>query len=308
MQTYTYTVSEESQGNRLDRVLTTQQPEYSRSYYKELITEDCVTVNGTIVSKPSCPLKAGDTIVVTVPSARPMGALPLPAEDLGVRVVYEHTDFLIVYKPAGLLVHSPNDKSTEVSLVDWLVHSFKDLKTVGPEDRPGIVHRLDKETSGLLVIPRNNKAHATFSKMFQDRQIEKTYLAFVDGHTDKKGSIDEPIGRDLIRRHRMAVTLAGRHALTHYKAVRYYEEATLLELQIITGRTHQIRVHCASLGHSLLGDTTYGVSHKRIKRQALHAYNVAFMYKDHWYSVTYDMPEDMRTLEKSLKPLSVDFS
>ena len=298
MQTFTYKVREEFEGSRLDRVLTTKKPEYSRSYYKELITEDCVTINGATISKPSCPLKTGDTITVTIPPARQMGALPLPAEDLGVRVVYEHKDFLIVYKPAGLLVHSPNERSTEISLVDWLVHTFEDLKDVGPENRPGIVHRLDKETSGLLVVPRNNKAHLTFSKMFQDRKIE-----LVSGHTKKRGSVDEPIGRDLIRRHRMAVTLAGRHALTHYKVVRYYEEATLLELRIITGRTHQIRVHCASLGHSILGDTSYGLRHKRIKRQALHAYNVAFMYNDHWYSFTHNIPKDMQVLEKSLTPL-----
>jgi len=302
MQTYTYIVEEELQGARLDRVLTTKHPEYSRSYHKVLIIEDCVMVNGTIVSKPSCPLKSGDTITITITPARPLEAQPI-TEDLGVRLVYEHEDFLIVYKPAGLLVHAPNDKNTEVTLVDWLVHTFKELKDVGPDDRPGIVHRLDKGTSGLLIIPRNNKAHNTFSKLFQDRQIEKTYLALVKGHTDKQGSIDEPIGRDPIKRHRMAVNLRGKEALTHYKVAQYYEEATLLELRIITGRTHQIRVHCSSLGHPLLGDITYGTVHKRIKRQALHAYNVAFMYDDHWYSFSYDMPKDMRTLQKSLTAL-----
>ena len=304
MQTYTYNVGEECHGTRLDRVLTTKQPEHSRSYYKELITQDCVTINGTIVSKPSCPLKAGDTITVTIPPARPLGALPLPKEDLGVRLVYEHEDFLIVYKPAGLIVHAAHGKSTEVSLVDWLVHTFKELKDVGPEERPGIVHRLDKGTSGLLIIPRNNKAHTTFSKLFQDRKIEKTYLALVKGHTDKQGSVDEPVGRDPYKRHKMAVTFAGKEALTHYKVVQYYEEATLLELRIITGRTHQIRVHCSFLGHPLLGDITYGISHKRIKRQALHAYNIAFMYDNHWYSFSCGMPEDMRILQKSLKTLA----
>ncbi len=304
MQTLTYTVEQEYQGVRLDRVLTAKQPEHSRSYYKELIIDDCVTINGTIVSKPSCPLKCGDTITVTIPPVPQMGAQPLPKEDIGVRLVYEHKDFLVVYKPAGLLVHAPNDRNTEVTLVDWLVHTFKELKDVGPQERPGIVHRLDKGTSGLLIIPRHNKAHHTFSKLFHDRQIEKTYLAFVKDHTDKQGSIDEPIGRDPIKRHRMAVLLSGREALTHYKVHTYYEEATLLELRIITGRTHQIRVHCASLGHPLLGDATYGSEHKRIKRQALHAYNVGFWYDNRWYSFSYDMPQDMKILQKSLTELS----
>ncbi len=304
MDTYTYTVGQDLDGTRLDRALTSKQPDYSRSYYKELITDNCVTVNGTIVSKPSCPLKTGDTITITIPPARPLGALPLPDEDLGVRLVYEHTDFLIVYKPAGLLVHAPSDKSTEVSLVDWLVHTFSELKNVGPQDRPGIVHRLDKGTSGLLIVPRNNKALATFGTMFQERRIEKTYIALTEGHIDASGSINEPIGRDPILRHKMAVTLAGKEALTHYKALEYFDEATVLELRIITGRTHQIRVHCAYLGYPLLGDSTYGKEHKRIKRPALHATSIGFTYQEKWYSFSCGIPADMQALKKSLSPLA----
>ncbi len=301
METFSYTVDVEAVETRLDRALTRKLPDHSRTYFKELISEDCVTVNGSVTSKPSCPIKSGDTITITFPPARPIESKPLPTtKDLGVKLLFEHEDFLIVFKPAGLVVHTPHPKSTEVTLVDWLVHSIKDLSSVGPEERPGIVHRLDKDTSGLLVIARNNKAHAYFASLFHDRKIEKVYLAFVKGHPEKSGLIDEPIGRHPIQRHKMAIRNDGKEAQTQYTVAQYYDEDTLLEVRPVTGRTHQIRVHCAAIRHAILGDATYGSIHKRIKRHALHAYQLSFTYKNRWYSFSYSMPKDMQILEQTL--------
>ncbi len=290
---------------RIDRALTTQFPNYSRSYFQQLIFDKCVALNGAIVTKPSMTLKMGDIIEVTLPPVRELGALPLPAHDLGVSILYEHEDFLIICKPASLLVHAPHTQSDIVTLVDWLVHTFKELKSVGYADRPGIVHRLDKDTSGLLIVPRNNQAHAHFSNLFAQRQIQKKYLAVVSGNPVESGSIDLTIGRHPTLKHKMApVQGHGREALTHYKVIEYFKDAALLEVSPVTGRTHQIRVHCAALGHPILGDTTYGTEHPSINRQALHAYRLSFEYKEHYYAFSYTMPEDMQALIADLRTSS----
>ncbi len=296
MKTFSYIVDEQAQVLRLDQMLAAQLSDYSRTSCKELITAQCVTVNGTITSKPSSLLQVGDHIEVVFPAVRLMGALPLPAKDMGVRLIYEHQDFLIIYKPAGLVVHAPHAKSRDITLVDWLVHTFKELNAVGAPERPGIVHRLDKDTSGLMIVPRTPSAHAQFTDLFQKRAIEKTYLAFVKGHPEKEGTIDEPIGRDPIHRHKMALSLRGKDALSHYTVEEYYDDYSLVSVRPVTGRTHQIRVHCATLGHPLIGDATYGAPSKKISRHALHAYKLCFMYKNRWYSFLHALPEDMRHL------------
>ena len=282
---------------RIDRLLTAEFPRHSRNYFQQLIFDEHVLLNGSIIKKSSAIVKPGDTLQITFPAVRPLGALPLPEEDMGVRILYEHADFLIVYKPAHVLVHAPNNYSATVSLVDWLVHSFKELEAVGSTDRPGIVHRLDKDTSGILIIPRNNSSHAYFSGLFQQRKIHKTYLAVVQGHPSQSGTMDFNISRHPVHKHKMTHNAGGgRDALTHYNVVEYFPNGALLEVNPVTGRTHQIRVHCAAIGHPIEGDSIYGTSSESIARQALHAYRLSFTYQDRYYCFWYDMPDDMKNL------------
>ncbi len=297
METPVYSITHAAAAERVDRILATQFPNHSRSYFQQLIHDEHVQINGFTAKKPSTIVNEGEIVTVSFPPVLPVGGLPLPASDTGIRLVYEHLDFLIVYKPAGVLVHAPNHHKQTFSLVDWLIHSFKELKTVGYADRPGIVHRLDKDTSGLLIIPRTNSSHAYFAQLFAQRHIHKKYYALVHGHTPAQGSIDFAIARHPHQKHKMTHTTgAGREALTHYRALAYGDHNTLVEVELITGRTHQIRVHFAALGHPVVGDSIYGAPSKSIARQALHAYQISFTYQNRWYSFWYDMPQDMKSL------------
>ncbi len=289
-------VQQEDSLKRLDSYLPEQFPKYSRTYFKKLIDDKAIKINQLITPKASYCVRVGDVIEFTFPAAQLVG-LPLPEEDMGVKIVYEHSDFLIVYKPAGLIVHKPTSKSTIVSLVDWLVHKFKDLKDVGYEDRPGIVHRLDRDTSGLLIIPKKNHVHAIFADMFKNRTISKTYFAIIEGHPPAEGTIDYHITRHPALKHKMTHTFGyGRNATTLYKVDKYLTNSSLVEIKLITGRTHQIRVHFSASGHPLIGDSLYGSSSKFISRQALHAYRISFTYEDKYYSFCYDIPTDMKKL------------
>ncbi|MBA3751663.1 RluA family pseudouridine synthase [Candidatus Dependentiae bacterium] len=302
MEKIVYIVENSVNGERVDKALTTYCTGYSRTFFQQLMRTNCISLNGVSLKKPSTLVKTGDCLEVTVPPQKLIGTLELPAETMGVSILFEHPDFLIVYKPAGLIMHSPFTHSTAITLVDWLIHSFSELTTVGYHDRPGIVHRLDKDTTGILIVPRNNKAHAHFSMLFQTRLIEKKYLAVVAGHPPVSGTIEYTIGRDNKYKHKMSSTVAGgREATTHYKVLEYFLESSLLELHPITGRTHQIRVHCAAIGHPLLGDTTYGSSHKLITRQALHAFQLSFMYNDLYYSFWHTPATDMQELISTLR-------
>lgn len=286
---------------RLDKFISNQLSNYSRSFLQDLITQGYVKVNEIPITKSSFEIKPNDKIEILFPEREIPTGLDI-TQDLGIKVLYTHKDFLIIYKPPSIIVHSPSSFSQTVTLVDWLIHHFNEIKTVGSIERPGIVHRLDKDTSGLLIIARNNQAHMIFSNLFKERLISKTYLAIIQGVPATTGLISYKIIRDPIFKHKMIhSTMAGKDALTYYKLLEIYKDSSLVEVNPVTGRTHQIRVHFSSIGHPLIGDKVYGTTSPLINRQALHAYRLSFMYENIYYSFLSDMPGDMKDLIKQLK-------
>ena len=288
---------------RLDHYIATMIPELTRSHIQRLIQLGHATVNDSSVLKSSHVVKPGDRIQLTIPPKPPLGSAHAIPEDLTIPVIFSHPDFFIINKPAGLLVHATSPANKQFSLVDWLIHHFKEIIGVGDQDRPGIVHRLDKDTSGLMIITRNDQAHAKFGEMFHNRTIKKKYYALVQGHPDKQGTIDLPIARDTVHRNRMTTkTDKGRKSVTHYTVQTYYNTAALLDVSPVTGRTHQIRVHCAQMGHPIIGDAVYGKTSPLISRQALHAYHLEFTYNDEPFSFTIGLPNDMVHALELLEP------
>jgi 23S rRNA pseudouridine1911/1915/1917 synthase len=255
----------ENAGQRLDQYLATQLPETSRARVQQLIAKGEVLVNAA-AAKASLKLKAGDQITVTgPPHAAPLRAM---AEEIALDIVYEDDDLAIVNKPAGMMVHAgagaTDDARNRGTLVNALLHHFGTLSAVGGELRPGIVHRLDRATSGLMVVAKNDESHRQLAKQFSAREVHKTYIALVHGLPKQdRGTIRSAISRHSQRRTRMTTKgFGGRDAVTHYTVVRKvdspYGKFALVELKIETGRTHQIRVHMSSLGHPVVGDALYG--------------------------------------------------
>jgi 23S rRNA pseudouridine1911/1915/1917 synthase len=278
---------------RIDQFLARSFIGYSRSFFQNLIASGSITVNGIAISKPRLLIKPHDAINIHVPSPRPLGQIDERARQLPIELIYEHEHFLIVSKPAGIITHQPHISSDMVTLVDWLIYYYKELATGSDALRPGIVHRLDRDTSGLLIVARTDYAHAQFSAFFKDRAIHKTYLALVSGHPEPEGVIDFAINRHPTDPTRMTHTFgAGRQAKTHYRVSEFFKDSALIELNPVTGRTHQIRVHCAAIGHPLLGDSVYGSASKVIKRQALHACQLSFEFEGIPYTFYKEPPAD----------------
>lgn len=299
---FSFTVSPEQEGNRLDTFIVSHFPYYSRSFFTALIEQKGITVNGKVAFKNGIKLKTEDTVIVTFPGKQETPVFTQKERDaLGIEIVAHYDDFLIINKPAGVIVHPPNDKSTEISLADWIQTYFKDEKHEGFSKRPGIVHRLDKDTSGLMIVALTNGAHMAFSQMFKDRTIHKEYLAIVKRHPEKEGSINFPIARHHTQRKKMAHVPSGRPAFTDYKVVEYFDDHSLVQAFPKTGRTHQIRVHFSTIGHSLEGDVLYSTPSKLMKRQALHAHKLSFVYKDKEYSFEKEPPADFQKLVNTLR-------
>src|SRR5229473_1758591 len=263
----TLTASPEAAGQRLDQYLATQLSEVSRARVQQLIAKGEVLVGGS-AARASLRLKGGEEITVTSPpQAPPLRAL---AEEIPLDIVYEDDDLAIVNKPAGMMVHAgagaTEDARNRGTLVNALLHHFRALSGIGGELRPGIVHRLDRATSGLMVVAKNDESHRRLARQFSSREVHKTYLALVQGWPkQERGTIQSSISRDAQRRIRMTTRRSGgREAVTHYLVMRklntVYGKFALLELKIETGRTHQIRVHLSSINHPVVGDTLYGAA------------------------------------------------
>jgi 23S rRNA pseudouridine1911/1915/1917 synthase len=262
-------------GARLDVALATLLPDISRTRAQALIRDGHVIVNAQVAAKPGLRLAAGDRIRVRMPEPTPSGLQP---ESIPLDVVFENADVLLVNKPAGMVVHPAAGHATGTLIHAALAHA-PDLEGIGGEIRPGVVHRLDKDTSGLILLAKNDSAYRSLQQQFRSRSISKTYLAIAEGHPPTKtGKVEAPIGRDLKNRKRMAVVVAGRGrpAITTFRVCEDFRDACLLEAHPETGRTHQIRVHLAFLGCPVAGDRVYG--HRRpvveAPRQMLHAWRL----------------------------------
>jgi 23S rRNA pseudouridine1911/1915/1917 synthase len=286
----------EDGGQRLDRFLAAGCPELSRSFIQKLIAEGHVLVNGK-EARPSLKLKDGDLISVTVPPPQPS---QLAAEDIPLDVLYQDDDLIVVNKPAGMTTHpAPGNRSG--TLVNALLALLPALPEASSPERPGIVHRLDKDTSGLIVVAKNRRALETLAAQVKSRQVKKTYLALVKGKLKPgQGLIDAPIGRDPSHRQRMAVVSSGRPARTRYRVLKQLPGYSLIAAMPETGRTHQIRVHMAEIGHPIVSDATYGTRSDILPRQFLHAYSLSFLLPSNGRQVAFTayLPEDMqRALE-----------
>ncbi|HDP37356.1 MAG TPA: RluA family pseudouridine synthase [Candidatus Atribacteria bacterium] len=289
---------------RIDLYLTQQEIYPSRSQIRNLIAQGRIKVNGSSV-KPSYILKNGDVIDLSLPENK---KLKIKAEAIPLDIIYEDEHLVVVNKPADMIVH-PAGKINSGTLVNALLYHCRDsLSGIGGVIRPGIVHRLDKNTSGLMVVAKNDFAHLDLSKQIKKHEVAKKYLTLVHGNLkDDSGIIDAPIGRSLKNRKKMAVTVEGksREAITHFKVLKRFSGYTLVEATLRTGRTHQIRVHLAFIGHPMVGDQLYG--HRRqglnIHRQALHSYILGFVHplSKKYMEFSAPLPQDMQELINRLE-------
>ena len=264
-----------NEGVRLDKAIAELDSDISRMMIQKLIEDDKVLVNGK-KEKPSYKVKINDKIKIELD---PPKETTLKAEDIPLNIIYEDSDIIIVNKEKGMVVH-PGNGNPDGTLANAIMAKCKDsLSGIGGEIRPGIVHRIDKDTSGIIIIAKNDKAHINISEQIKEHKTKKTYLALVRGTVkENEATIDMPIARSKKDRKKMAVDKDGKKAVTHFKVLKRYNDCTLLEVIIETGRTHQIRVHLAEIGYPIIGDYTYsnGKNKFNIEGQMLHAYKIKF--------------------------------
>ncbi len=288
-------------GQRLDKYIAQEVPTLSRATVQKLIKGAHITVNAEL-SKASYRVQTGDVIHVRVPVVEPVVVRP---EQAPLDIVYEDDDLIVVNKPAGMVVH-PAYGHQAGTLVNALLAHCPALADEGQNERPGIVHRLDKDTSGLIIVAKNESSRRHLQGQFKRREVKKVYLALVEGQlTPRRGAIEAPIGRDRRQRKRMAVVREGRAACTAYRVVEYFANHTLLEVEPKTGRTHQIRVHLAFIGHPVVGDAVYGFRKQRLKvpRQFLHASYLGFRRPsdDQYLELQVSLPPDLRQVWDKLR-------
>ncbi len=328
MTDFSFEVATEDAGARLDRFLA-EQPEIvaahlSRSRLKGLIEADRTRINGAIVGEPARKLAAGDVVSLRVPPPEP--AEP-QAENIALNIVHEDDHLIVIDKPAGLVVHPASGHETGTLVNALIAHCGESLSGVGGVKKPGIVHRIDKDTSGLLVVAKTDAAHHGLSRLFADHgrslPLTREYLAFVWGVPDRAhGTIETSLGRHSIQREKMAVVpeARGREAITHWEKLADYGVASLIACQLETGRTHQIRVHMAHIGHPLIGDATYGSGFKtkiaklpenarlaveKLGRQALHAATLGFEHPQTKEELVFEseLPADLQALKDALEKI-----
>ncbi|MER2027639.1 MAG: RluA family pseudouridine synthase [Solibacillus sp.] len=291
---------EEFAGERIDKALSQMEESWSRSQISNWLDAERILVNGAAV-KPKYKVKQGDVIEVTVPEVEDLEIIP---EDLNLEIVYEDADVLVVNKPRGMVVH-PAPGHTSGTLVNGLMHHCKDLSGINGVARPGIVHRIDKDTSGLLMVAKNDVAHESLVNQLVEKSVTRKYTALVHGHiAHEKGTIDAPIGRDQKDRQKQAVVDKGKHAVTHFQVIERFGEFTLVECRLETGRTHQIRVHMNYIGFPLAGDPKYG-PRKTIDfgGQVLHAGVLGFIHPvtKEYLEFESPLPEDFKQLLEELR-------
>jgi 23S rRNA pseudouridine1911/1915/1917 synthase len=295
MSVFHHKVTKEQAKTRLDKLLTDINSESSRSQVQDWITKGLVTVNRETV-KANYKCQADDIIEWEIPEVKPVKILP---ENMALFIVYEDNDLLVVNKEKGMVVH-PSAGHDSGTLVNALLYHCDELSTMNGEERPGIVHRIDKDTSGLLVIAKNDATHKSLADQLAERKIMRKYEAIVHGKIPhEKGVIDAPIGRDPKDRQKMAVTDNGRTAVTHFRVLKTYPDYSYVECQLETGRTHQIRVHMKYIGYPLIGDPKYGPRKTlEAEGQALHAKSIGFIHPttQEWVEYSAEGPKSFKDI------------
>ena len=285
--------------DRLDKFLSTECVDISRSRLQHLILNGYVKVDGSL-AKSSLTIRTGQNISLTIPKTETSDICP---QKIPLTILHEDSDLMVINKQAGLPVH-PSPGHPNQTLVNAILAHCNEFELSGDHFRPGIVHRLDKNTSGLIVVAKNEKTHDHLSKQFMDRKVNKVYSALVNGNLIPLSAIiDAPIGRDPNNRKRMAIANNGRKATTEYTVISKFTKYTLIDVKPITGRTHQIRVHMLSIGHPLTGDEIYGTPHKKLNRQFLHAISLGFKHPvtQKYIEFKTDLPDDLNSFLNSLE-------